>query len=361
MKKILLSILSFFYNLVKVETPLVGGYFVHATIEDGDYMTLMNVMQTVAPDGSELAIAEEMENTRNFIKVAPWTEANGQNMHFTGREVKQTRTLRSRRINRGNTQYITDDEPHREEISFFEDMVDIDEALKKQTGNFESRRAREQRRHIRDMADGISTILFYGNAADAENEVNGIATRYNALSLDNVKGAGGTTGSLTSLYMIEFDQDFCSLIYPKGHKTGGVEFEDFGKQRLTDSDGNPYMGYSSKFNVSCGLNVTEDDRIQRLCNIQVHESSLGTDDMIDQDNMNQLVFMKKRLPSYGSGKMTYIFANRDVEAQFEIWADTNSTLCQKKTDLFTGLELTHIKGIPVLVDDSIVDSESVVS
>lgn len=357
MKSIFMVLIQFIAGFFATPLLRAGAWF-HAIVEDGEYMTLMNVMQATDASGSEVAVAEEAEKTRALFKVAPMTEANGQHTHMTAQEVKQSRIPRSRRANRGNEQYITSDQAHKEGISYFEDMIEVDEFLLKNNKNGDARRARENRRHTRDLIEGVATLLYYGNAADAENEIDGLATRFNDLALDNVTGAGGTTGNLASLFLVEFDQDFCSLIYPSGHKSGGVDFKDNNRYRTTDPNGKPYMCYGSQINMAVGLNVSTPASVQRLCNIEVNDpSGMGTNDMIDPVNMKKLTLMKKALPEAGAGKMTYIFCPREIEAQFEIWAEDHSSLCQKKTDLFLGTEVTHIKGIPVLMDDSLIINE----
>lgn len=331
----------------------------HDEILDDDYMTLSNVMQSVDSQGNELAVVEELEDSRAFFKVAPWQEANGINTHITNKEVKVTRTPRSRRVNRGNETYFTSDEPHREEISFFEDMILIDEMIISTAVNGEKRRVREIKRHARDLGDGICTILWYGNAADGENEINGIMTRYNSLALDNVWSAKGVNGTnLASLVMIEFDPDFCGLIYPRGHATKGVYEKDLGVNLLQDENNKPLNMYGTQLNINVGLNIAEDCRVQRLANITINDiEDLGTNDLLTAGAMRNIPFMAKALPNRGNGPMTYIFVPREIEAQLEIWASEHTSLCQKKQDLFLKTEVLTLNGISVLADDSLLITE----
>ena len=320
--------------------------------------TLLNLMDGLDGNGNEIHIVEAMEKAMPLLDILSWQEANGSSSHMVGKRISKPRALRQRRIHRGNKTWHTVGESRKETLDDFEEYVEVDAHEMNRAPNAESYRIGEIKAHAENMGEQVSVIAWYGSRFDTENDIIGFANRYNDVSMSNVADAGGTTG-LGSIWLVEPDPKELSFLYPKGHSSLGITETDEGRERVTDSDGNPYRAYSTTLGVSFGINSSNDDRIARLCNISIKDvedyGGVSTDDMLSPNQFRKLVQLKNRLR--GKGKNASLICSPEIKTQIDIWASEKSNLCLYKQDLQTGVNMAHFLDMPVLQDNTLLITE----
>jgi hypothetical protein len=136
----------------------------------------------------------------------------------------------------------------------------------------------EQVAFIEGLSQDMADDLIYGNHEADERYTNGFATRYNDTQSGQSKtciSLGGTGNALTSIYLIKWATDKAHLIYPKGSKNAGVEYNFLGEQTVKDANGGEYQAYRAHYRVARGLAVRNSMSVIRLCNIDVTANGIG--------------------------------------------------------------------------------------
>ena len=303
--------------------------------------------------GNIARIAELLEEYNEFTMDAPTFEANDVYSHLYTKRV-QLPTIEPRSINAGARRSASLTEQAREQITLLEVWAEIDEQLIDHEPSPGAARSNELVSFIEAGAQEFAKRLLYGNKADGDaRQFDGLTARFDALSLDNVRSVGGTGG--TSVWIIEWGFDTVHLVYPKGAPSIGLDEKDLGKQRVTDSTGNPYMAYVNQMKWEYGLVGKDPRAAQRLCNIDV---AGGTNSLDNAAKIRLMVAAKNQLPRMGRNAV--IYAQRDTKTQFDIYAleKTNGFYMQSN---ITGGPLTMFQGMPIRMVEQLLTTEGTVS
>lgn len=321
-----------------------------AEINVHNQLTLVEIAKR-SLNKNALKIAELLAKKNAILDDAVWVEANDVTSHVTTK-----RTLLPagswRGFNEGVSSEASATSQFREDIGMLETESVIDAELAKlASGGERSLRSDEDSAFVEGLGQTLATALFYGNKSADIRKINGFATRYNLTSLDNVIGQSGTGSDTTSVWIIEWGKDACHLIYPKGAKAGGIEIEDCGKIRVTDSNGKSWMAWSTRFRAHVGLVVRDDRAVQRIVNIETS----GTTNILDEDN---LIASINLLPSLGDSAV--IYCNRTIMTQLDIIAK-DKTNVNYNFENWAGKRVLTFRGVPVKLCENIVNTETAVS
>jgi hypothetical protein len=329
----------------------------------GSYYTMVDIANEYA-DKELLFIANTLARQNDIIADAAYTEGNQQFSH-KGAQDASLPSPGFRRFNYGVPNSTAKSRPLIEHMAILEDYAKVDYEEYRLQSQPEAWRQRKDKKHIEGMGQKLATTLFYGNLATDPAGFNGFAVRYNSSTTRpnndsswpyNVQLNGGTnTGYLTSIWVIEWDQDECCLLYPRGSKAG-VEFEDLGKDTY-ESDGLSYEVLRSHFLWKCGIFVSDDRRVQRIANI---ETTASTQNRFDEDKIIDAIL---RLPSHGKDKTRcFIYSNATIAGQaWKRLKDKNNVNFSRREGLDAGGPVLEFDGIPWHLCDAIVDTESTVS
>ena len=163
--------------------------------------------------------------------------------------------------------------------------------------------------HIEGFRQTMENMVIYGNLAANPGAFNGLATRFNNLESypngdtswqPNVLNGGATSGSTTSLWLIEFGPGKVQGIYPP-NTPGGFNIEDLGEvtkenaQSLGRHRPRDYLHqvYRTHFTWFMGMQVVDERCVQRICNI--NPAILSTNNFDE----NILIQAKNYLPDNG--------------------------------------------------------------
>lgn len=232
-------------------------------------------------------------------------------------------------------------------------------------------RATQDRPAMESLKQKAGGLVIYGNASADSTTINGLAARYSATGAANganIVLGGGTTGNQTSIYLICSHQDGVYMTYPKG-TMAGIEHTDLGL--ITDQNaggtGRRAEMWSSVFNWRFGLVVKDWRDCVRIPNIQVGEVAGLTGAQAPTAFTNVLHAVMRGIPRInGPMGRRFILMNRTTYGLFmRIAAEksANAVTFQESAGQFgqPGTMRLNIFGIPALICDQIINTESVVS
>lgn len=322
-----------------------------------DKLTLSEQVKQIGPDGMTMDIVNTLVEENELLVDGIFMEANERFSNLSAK-ILELPEIGTRRINDGSDGGVVKTARHREVVQILEARPGYDKLLLENQPNPETARKNQVMGFVEAMAQAQADALIYGNNETDPDEIDGLATRYNALSLANVHSAGGTGSDLTSLYMVEWRADRCKMIYPRGASSCGIMHEDKGEQVLT----NPttlkrYDGYEDLVRASFGWDILDDECIQRVCNLESAYNASSSAIMSD-GVINLLIAAKNKLPK--KGKNGVIYCNVDLLTQFEILADNKLLGCWRTEDVF-GDPVLMYKTMPIRIVEAILSTESAVS
>lgn len=222
-------------------------------------------------------IIEELVQYNELLLDAPLVEANEGTVHST-----LVRTAIPHGEHRGYNQGVgkasSQTKTIKDVISNIEIYSQVDKQLVDESAHPEAVMMSEQVAFIEGLSQDMADDLMYGNHEADERYTNGFATRYNDTQSGQSKNCislGGTGNALTSIYLIKWATDKAHLIYPKGSKNAGVEYNFLGEQTVKDANGGEYQAYRAHYRVARGLAIRNSMSVIRLCNIDVTANGIG--------------------------------------------------------------------------------------
>ena len=233
--------------------------------------------------------------------------------------------------------------------------------------------ATEATAHLESMNQEIAETLIYGNATAEPSKFTGIAARYNELpgdysspSSQNVFDAGGTTGELTSIYLVGWGKNSIHGIYPKD-SMAGVRHEYLGIDVVYDDDKGRYKAHRDHFRWDAGLTVRDWRYAARIANISLNdlEKITGTQALSVPTSIIRLMSRAiDTLPSLNNVRPVF-YVSRKLHSLLMIKAmekTVNVLAIQEGLDQFgnrrQGLSFL---GVPIKKVDAIVNTEEVVT
>lgn len=214
-------------------------------------------------------------------------------------------------------------------------------------------RAEEDAGFAAAMGNMYNLKAFYGSTVTTKGlEFDGLATILNAVSKSTVKSAGGSTASSqTSAYVLAFNDANTSSgrlrgvegILGNGKNISAI---DMGLQYAVDADSKKFLAYTTEFEFAPAFAVYDERSVGRICNIDASNA-------ITIALLNSLIVeMRPYTPSV-------ILCSKTVYLQLQAIKTTAMDTYVDDRDLFRNV-LTF-NGIPIFIDDNIVETEEVVS
>ena len=206
----------------------------------------------------------------------------------------------------------------------------------------------ESKGHIEVMNEDVVTNFFYG--ADPEG-IRGIATRLNKLSHSQVIDAGGKGNNLASIYIIKWDTNEITGIYPKNTKAG---LEVFTKENeyVEDKDGKMYRAHITEWSWYVGLKVRDERYLARLCNID-RDALLADGDTSKEARQrlfNQMIITKNKLYHPYQGRVV-MYADPEIFNILEIAAFEKGNNNLTYSDIESDRRVLKFSGIPIKRND----------
>jgi hypothetical protein len=334
-----------------------------------DQLTAAEVVnRSQNPDAWHIIEVEMMKN--ELLIDMPITEANDGTVHTTIVRNMNLDFRDSHRIyNQGVGFKATQTEVKHDRIMEIMSYSWVDKRLGEDSGNLKALRNSEAIKFVTGMGDERARCILYGNNIADPAEIDGFATRLNALpaATDRIKNVfsmgGSTAGALTSVYLVAVGPDFCHLIYPKGNSSVGVTREDLGEKMWDEVTsiggaltGKKFQALVELFYIRFGLSIGHPEAVKRICNI-----STATADLTSANGellIDKILSLSKRMPR---GVANYIlYANPTILDLLDYTSRNKSNVLQTREDPW-GREINHIRNIRIRQVDQLLDTEDVVA
>lgn len=325
------------------------------------YVTLLDYAKRESPGGGIDQIIEVLAASNPIIADANVLEGNLPTGNRSTQRASQPAGA-WRKLNYGvapeksTTKQVTDT------CGILEGYSRIDVDIAELGGNAAAFRASEDNAFISGMNATVADAIFYGDQGVDPEKMHGLSPRYNSLSgeyADQIIDAGGSGSDNTSIWIVTWGPQTCTLIYPKGSKAG-LSSEDLGKQLIEDAGGGYYQAYVSKFQWKLGLCLKDYRYVIRICNIDV--SDLVSDATSGADLLDNLVDAYYSRPTVDLGNMakTFIYCNKTIakflHKQAQSRANVNLTIDQP-----AGKPVVSFLDAPIHVCDAIASDEDAVT
>jgi hypothetical protein len=325
-----------------------------------DRLTLLDIAKQQDPDGKAAQIVEVLNQTNAIVQDAPAYAANAP----MGNRV----TLRSSlpvvnfaKVNQGVVRSKGSTEQKVDTIGLIAGLSEVDSKLQKIVGaaNFDKARWNEDQGFLESMSQLAAQTFLYGDERVNEAAFTGFATRMgslqNAITGPQVVNYGSVTGGDgTSIYIVDWGERACSLIYPEA-SIAGIDSRDKGELRVTDADNNPMMAYVTAYDWTLGLTVRDPRHMGRLANIDVSDAQADTNFKLGTSLIDVLTSM----PDPG-GATRVMYCHRFIFAAFYKQA-INKQNAALRIDDYKGKPTPYFWDIPIRRCDQIVTNESTVS
>ena len=314
-----------------------------------EFLTLMDLRSRLMPDGTPVSsYAELLAQENDILDDIPWIAGNQLtgDIHFKRTALPSAQI---RRINQGFDSSKGAVEAVRETCVEIVSRMTVDMKELDLAPSPEKYLLSESKGHVSVMNDTLITDFFYG--ADPEG-IKGIATRLNKLSHKQVVNAGGTGNNLASIYIIKWDTDEVTGIYPKETKAG---LDVFMKENelVPDKDGKTFLAHITMWSWFVGLKVRDERYIARLCNID-RDVLLGSGEAAKearQDLFRKLILAQDKIYHVNDGRVV-MYADPQIFSILKIAAFEKSNMALGYSDIKEDRRILSFAGIPIKRNDA---------
>ena len=205
----------------------------------------------------------------------------------------------------------------------------------------------ESKGHIEVMNETLVTDFFY--SADPEG-IKGIAPRLGKLSHGQVVNAGGSGNNLASIYIVKWDTNEITGIYPKNTKAG---LEVFTKENeyVPDKDGKMFRAHITEWSWYVGLKVRDERYLARLCNIDRDALLTGSNAKeARQELFNKMIITKNKIYHPYEGRVV-MYADPEIFNILEIAAFERGNNNLTYADIEGDRRILKFAGIPIKRND----------
>lgn len=345
------------------------------------YLTLLDWGRRVDPEGNISDIAELLSQCNTVFDDMLWTESNLPTGHKT--------TVRTglpqgtwRMLYQGVAPTKSTTAQVTEGLGELTAYSILDKTLAELGGKVAETRMSEDNAHLEGMSQQMATALFYGNQAVSPTQFTGFAPRYNttntatAQNAQNVMSAGGSGSSNASIWLVGWGDRTVYGLFPQGSKSG-LTMEDKGDTVPGyDSSGNRFEAYTTYFVWKAGLCVADWRYVVRIANIDTTSAAGGLASSTPPDLFAFLSKAVVRFPTlnkrasgitktdapdeYAPGIAPAIYVNRTVREYMDIQAIRDKNVLLRPTE-YAGEPVVEFRGLPIRVNDALVNTEGTVS
>jgi len=324
-------------------------------------LTLVDLAKRLDPNDQVSRIIELLTQTNQILADMTFKEGN----LITGERTTVRTGLPDvfwRMLNQGVATSKSHTAQIDEQCGMLEAYSQVDRDLAELGGNPGAVRLSEARAFLEAMNNEMASTLFYGSAL-APEEFIGLSARYSSLSAGNGDNivAGGGTGSTdnTSIWLISWDPETITGIYPKGSKAG-IMHEDLGLETVENAGGVTgalMRAYRDHWQWKCGIALKDWRYAVRIANVDVSNLSSASD---AADLLELMGDAEERIPNELGTRAFYVnrtvrrFLRRQTKEQVSAGGGlTFENVAGKRVAMFGTT--------PVRVTDALLNTEDVVA
>lgn len=235
----------------------------------------------------------------------------------------------------------------------------MDRSLAVLGGNPARARMNFARPFFESMNEEMAETLFYGNAFFESKEFTGLTPRFNDLdgpTGDQILDCGGTGTDNRSLWLINWDPEYVTGIFPKGTKAGLMHMDSTANRNagpdgypigdlVADENGNDYLAYTDYFQWDAGIAVKDPRYVVRAANIDF--SLLTKDRSTGADLEDVMVQMVERIQATGPNAAFYVPRPVSAMLRRQALSDSRGARGLLGFDTIGGRKITVFDGIPI--------------
>jgi hypothetical protein len=264
-----------------------------------------------------------------------------------------------RAINEGVTATRSTTKMVRETCALLEAVSEIDKVLVDFEDDQALFRLQEANSFIQSMGQRFSREIWYGNIGVDPKGITGLSKRYadlGGLKSKYIIDCGGTGTDNASIWLVIHSTEAFFGIVPKNGRVG-LEHTASGVIDLEDEDnGGTFEGYRDRFKWQVGICLKDYRQVVRAANIDVTLlPTYGTGSDQSAHLLEIVNSMTNRVQDLNAGRAVF-YMNRTVKEHWEKQL-LLSHYIEKNIDQATGAITTSYKGIPIHIDDSLLDTE----
>ena len=322
-----------------------------AVLSITDQLTSLEVAKRSGFSPDSRRIIEELNAYNELLLDAPIVEANEGTVdsHLVRTAIPHGQL---RGYNQGVGKGSSQTKTIKDAITNIEIYSTVDKQLIDESAHPKELMQSEQNAFIEGLSQDITDQLVYGNHESDVRETNGLAIRRKSTGTYCFSMGGSNSGHLTSVYLIKWGMDKARIIYPRGAKNAGVEYNYLGEQTVSDGNGGEYQAYRAHYRIARGLSVGHEASIIRLCNIDPTAANIG-------NTIAEKIVQVMPLLARGAGTVS-IACNSVVKGLFNIAAINKSNVLLPREDPW-GNEVLQIGNARIRECPSILLTEATVS
>lgn len=325
-------------------------------------LSLHDWAKRLDPDGKVPTIVELLAQTNQILLDMRWIEGNLPTGHRT--------TVRTglpavawRLLNQGISPSKSTTAQIDEQAGMLEAWSEVDCDLAALNGNVGEFRLSEGRAFLEAMNQEMAGTLFYGNVGLAPEEFLGLSPRYSSLTAtngQNILSGGGAGSDNSSVWLVVWNENTCTGIFPKGSKAGLIH-EDFGKVTVEMTNGiagSRMRAYQERWQWKAGLVVKDWRYAVRICNIDISNLVAKTS---AADLTELMIKATHRIPALGMGRPVFymnrtVFQMLDIQRRDDVQAGGSLTY-----EVVDGIRRPTFRGIPIALCDQLLETEATVA
>lgn len=337
--------------------------------------TLPAVLRHNAPDGSYMDAIDVLAGAWPLVEEGYWVQANDDTSHqFLRMSYEPVGSFV--RYNEGTSTEAVGEVPVTEQLGRLESMLKVDSRILEKAKNPIRYRRDMEAAFVRGLVKTFTKTAFgtrdatsgpfYGNMGKDPKTVNGLTTRYNALTtaaspVDNVRSLSGAGANVeSSIWLVKHGPQGLFFLYPRT-SSRLLEIRDLRENLARDANAKEFLAVYTRFAWEFGLGIADERNVQRLCNITTSGAStdFGAADNTSAQGENALIDMIERLPG-GDTSGCVFYAGPAIMAAMRKRLNTKANMFFTVETVWGRPQLTFM-GIPVVRCDALTANEAVVS
>jgi hypothetical protein len=322
------------------------------------FPTLIDLKNSLTPGDAGIAdVAEVLVRENEALQDIPWARSN-QILSEVSYKRAAMPSAQVRMLNEGLESTVSKKVPHTDtciEIAS-RSIVDMKELRIAPDAN--KYLMMEARPHIAVLGEDVVSSLFYG--ADPKG-VLGFAYRYGKLTgtapeRDNIVNAGGTGSNLGSAFIVKWDADEVTGIYPK-NSAAGIDRITTANELIPDNSGEKklFRAHVTDFQWDFGLKVRDHRYVARVCNIDM--DVIATTEAARQKLFEYLIIAKNKIYHVTQGRVV-IYVSPDLYSMLEVAAFNKSNMSLGYKDIAADNRILTFSGIPIRRNDCQLKAET---
>lgn len=325
-----------------------------AVIANAGRTTMIDVAKSVDPSGRLAKVAEVLAQASPAFADAPFLPSNSQ----AGNRV----TMRSGlptvdfvRLNEGVEASKATTIQHVDSMGIILGRSEVDIKAKKIVSDFNGYRYNQDLAFMESMAVKAEATIFAGNEASNSAAFTGFAPRFG--DIDTVLGSpyyqvvdgGGAGSDNTSMWIVDWGERACHLIYPEG-SPAGLDVVDLGEEvQVLDANSRQFTAAVTEYMLTFGLSIQNFRHVCRIAALDKSDILLAS---TSSPNIINLLIQGLHKMVAPMGAQRVIYCSRAVATLLEIQARTGSNMALQMMD-WAGVPVTSFRGIPIRETDAI--------